>query len=458
MSCARIGAMLGAAMLATPAARAAAAAPPRPNIVFVLFDDLGYGEPPSFRADSPFRTPALDALARDGMRFTDAHSAAAVCTPTRYGVLTGRYPWRIGQYGVLQTYSAPIIPPSRPTVASLLRAQGYRTACFGKWHLGLRYADGKPDGGRGKPPTGARIAEGPLQLGFDRFSGYTHAGNIGMIIEDDRVATNLPPVEVQPFLARQAVAWLGDRARSRDPFFLYFPLCTPHEPHVPSSDFRGRSGQKDYGDWIMQGDDVVRQLREALDRAGLASNTLLLVSSDNGAEHRAYPPLRGSKRDIWEGGHRVPFYAYWPGTVAAGASSGQTLCLNDLLATAAELAGVAVPPEAGEDSVSFAPALRGVAEAPLREATVHQSAGGALAIRQGDWKLVVSKQGAPRQLFNLRDDLGEQTDARKTHPEIAQRLESLLQRYVEQGRSTPGPPQPAGARVPALEGKKEKKK
>lgn len=408
-----------------------------PNIVFILFDDLGYGEPGCYRSDAPFKTPNLDRMAREGMRFTDAHSASAVCTPTRYGVLTGRYPWRIGQYGVLTTYSPPIIQRSRPTVASLLKEQGYRTACFGKWHLGMTWPAGGKKGDSDAASIGTKVAHGPTSLGFDRFAGYTHARNIGMIIEQDAVATNVEPVAVQPLLADRAVAWIEESARAGGPFFLYLPLCTPHTPIVPAPEFRGPEDKDDYAAWIAQGDAVVGRVLDAIDRAGLASNTLIIATSDNGAAGRAYPPLRGSKTMIWEGGHRIPFLTRWPGQVAAGSTNNHTICLNDLFATAAELSGAKVPAAAGEDSFSLVTELRGTAREAVRPYTVHQSHAGALAIRQGPWKLIF-EGGGKTALYNLETDLGEQEDVAKVHPDVVKRLTSLLQESIDRGRSTPG--------------------
>ncbi|MBM3883802.1 MAG: arylsulfatase [Verrucomicrobia bacterium] len=414
----------------------------RPNLVLVLFDDLGWGQPPSYRAESALRTPNLDQLAQEGMRFTDAHTASAVCTPTRYGVLTGRYPTRIGQFGVLTTYSKPIIPPTRLTVASLLQQHGYATACIGKWHLGLEWVDGKP-GSETRLPVGARFTSGPNALGFDYFCGFTHARNIGSILEHDRVVANVTAIENQPLMIQKAVAWLRQRPKDQ-PFFLYFPMCPPHTPIAPAAEFVGRSGARDpvgndpaYGDWLYQGDHMLGQIVEALERTGLARNTLLIATSDNGAEGRPYAPLRGSKRSIYEGGHRVPFAARWPGRIAPGTVCDDVICLNDLLATAAEIVGAKLPDAAGEDSVSILPALLGTARAPVREATLHQSSTGDLAIRQGPWKAIFHKDGQ-RELFQLADDLSETTDVLGDHPAVARRLNALLQEYLDRGRSTPG--------------------
>ena len=430
--------MLSAGLSAALLVGGAGAAPDRPpNIIFILFDDLGYGEPACYRSASPFQTPNLDRLAREGMRFTDAHSASSVCTPTRYAVLTGRYPWRAGQFGVLAHTSPPLIPADRLTVAGLLKSNGYHTACFGKWHLGLRI-------------DGREVRDGPLTRGFDVFCGYTEARSIGTIIEQDALADPLAPVEVAPMLERKTVAYLDERARDGRPFFLYVPLSQPHLPHMPAPDFRGRSGAKEYGDWMLQGDATVGRILAALDRHQLASNTLVLVTSDNGAQGRVYPPLRGCKASIWEGGHRVPFLARWPGRIQAGSTCCDTICLGDLLATCADLVGAKLPDEAAEDSVSLLPDLLGRATGPVREATVHQSMRGDLAIRAGPWKLVFLKDGG-RELYNLETDLGETRDRAAAEPEVAARLAARMQRYIEDGRSTPGAPQKNGA-VVSLQG------
>ena len=428
----------------------------KPNIVFVLFDDMGYGEPGCYRAESRLKTPNLDRLAAGGMRFTDAHSASAVCTPTRYGILTGRYPSRVGQYGVLTTYNPPIIPKSRLTVASLLKQQGYETACIGKWHLGMKW-DGTP-GSQSRIPVGSRILSGPNDLGFDHFHGFTHARNIGTIIEQDRVVENVSAVDNQPRMIASAVEWLEKR-ESGKPFFLYFPMCPPHTPVVPAPEFAGKSGAVDevkkdpaYGDWVYQGDHMLGRLMDTLERKGLAENTLVIATADNGASGRPYPPLRAHKGSIYEGGHRVPFIARWPGRIKAGSVSDQIVCLNDLMATCAEIVGATLPDNAAEDSVSFLPALLGTARGPLRETILHQSHQADLAIRHGSWKLVFHRNGK-KELFDLAKDPGESKDLAAGHPEVVERLSGLLQRQIDEGRSTPGKRQPRekSARWPAFE-------
>ena len=415
-----------------------AAAAERPNIVFVLFDDLGYGQPPSYRSESEFSTPNLDRLASEGMRFRDAHSASAVCTPTRYGVLTGRYPMRIGQYGVLTTYSGPIIPSSRTTVASLLRRNGYHTACIGKWHLGLLWEEGRP-GAQNRVPVGSRLASGPGDLGFDYFCGFTHARNIGTVIEQDAVIANVEAVENQPLLLDKAVQYLEGRAEAGGPFFLYLPVCPPHTPIVPAEAYRGRGGvpgnEAEYGDWVYQGDAILGEVLETLERLGLADETLVMAASDNGAEGRSYPPLRGSKRSVYEGGHRVPFAVRWPGVVRPGSVCEETVCLNDLLATCAAIVDEALPDDVGEDSFSLLDAF--TERGPVRKSTVHQSHRGDLAIRAGDWKLILFRDGR-RELYDLANDLQETVDLFDERQEVATRLSDQLQQIVERGRSTPG--------------------
>ncbi|MEZ6055919.1 MAG: arylsulfatase [Planctomycetaceae bacterium] len=408
----------------------------RPNIVFVLFDDLGYGQPKSYSADSTFPMPNFDRLVREGMRFTDAHSAAAVCTPTRYGVLTGRYPARISQFGVLTTYSKPIIPKTQPTVASFLKQQGYETACIGKWHLGWNWVDGKP-GKESSVPIGARLTDGPNAVGFDHFYGFTHARNIGTIVEQDAVVAHVPQSENQPLMIDHAIQWIEERQTSDKPFFLYFPMCPPHTPVAPSAEFIGKSGAEDkvkkdprYGDWILQGDAMLGRILDALDRTGMAENTLIIATSDNGAEHRAYAPLRESKRSVYEGGHRVPFVARWPGKIAAGSQCDATICLNDLFATAADIVGQPLPDGAGQDSSSLLPAFLGTPDKLTRLHTIHQSMAGDLAIRQQQWKYIRFKNGR-RELYSITDDLSETEDLVAKHPDIAKRLDALLTKTLK---------------------------
>ncbi len=254
------------------------AAVERPNIVFVLFDDFGWGQPPSYRGDSPFKTPSFDRLAREGMRFTDAHSAAASCTPTRYGLLTGRYPSRIGQFGVLNTYSGPIIPKERLTVAAFLKRKGYHTACIGKWHLGMTWPGDEQT--RSKiPAVGTHFEDGPTTRGFDYFYGFTHARNIGCILEQDVVVSHVEAVENQPLMMVKAIEYIDERSRSeKQPFFLYFPMCPPHKPVTPIPEFSGKAGGAGkggkYADWVYQGDYMLGLILDELEKRGLSRKTL----------------------------------------------------------------------------------------------------------------------------------------------------------------------------------------
>ena len=420
----------------------------KPNILFVLFDDMGYGEPTSYRPESLFKTPNIDRMAKEGIRFTDAHASAASCTPTRYGFLTGRYPHRIGQFGVLSTFSPPLIPETRLTVASYLKQNGYATACIGKWHLGMNW--GRPKiKGKDKPQKELKIGEkmtgGPNAIGFDYFYGFTHARNIQTIIEQDTVVKEVKPIENQPLMIAKAIDFLKERSLNKEkPFFLYFPMCPPHKPVVPAPQYVGKGGKVgkgSYSDWVYQGDDMLGQLLDTLESTGLADDTLVLVSADNGAAGRTYLPLRDNKGSIYEGGHREPFLARWPGRIKPGTTSDQIISITDIFATCASLLGKALPENAGEDSVSFLKCLYGQQKGPFREASVQQSGKKALAIRKGKWKLIVHGDNK-RELFDLNADIGEKYNLIETNPEVATELALLLQSYLDKGRSTPGKAQP----------------
>ena len=420
----------------------------KPNILFVLFDDMGYGEPTSYRPESLFKTPNIDRMAKEGIRFTDAHASAASCTPTRYGFLTGRYPHRIGQFGVLSTFSPPLIPETRLTVASYLKQNGYATACIGKWHLGMNW--GRPKiKGKDKPQKELKIGEkmtgGPNAIGFDYFYGFTHARNIQTVIEQDTVVKEVKPIENQPLMIAKAIDFLKERSLNKEkPFFLYFPMCPPHKPVVPAPQYVGKGGKVgkgSYSDWVYQGDDMLGQILDTLESTGLADDTLVLVSADNGAAGRTYLPLRDNKGSIYEGGHREPFLARWPGKIKPGTTSDQIISITDIFATCASLLGKALPENAGEDSVSFLKCLYGQQKGPFREASVQQSGKKALAIRKGKWKLIVHGDNK-RELFDLNADIGEKYNLIKTNPEVATELALLLQSYLDKGRSTPGKAQP----------------
>jgi arylsulfatase A-like enzyme len=465
----------------------------RPNVVYVLADDLGYGDVRCLNPAGKIATPHLDRLAAAGMAFTDAHSSSAVCSPTRYGVLTGRYNWRSSlKRGVLGGFSRRLIEPDRLTVPALLKQHGYHTACVGKWHLGMDwplkdggFATDYPDGW--KVDYAQPIVNGPTAVGFDEYFGISASLDMPpyVFVANDR-ATAVPTVEktwirkgpaaadfeaidVLPALTAKAVEYIGRRATAGTPFFLYLPLNAPHTPILPTADWQGKSGLNPYGDFVMQTDATVGRVLDALDRAGVADDTLVIVTSDNGCSPLAdFPALtaqghnpsyhfRGHKADIFDGGHRVPFLARWPGRIKPGTTSDQLVCLTDLMATCADILGAKLPDAAGEDSVSLLPALEGRAAGPLREAVVHHSIYGAFAVRQDQWKLELcpgsggwsaprpgrddTSQLPPVQLYDLGSDVGETTNVQDKHPDVVARLTRLLERYVAEGRSTPGAPQ-----------------
>ena len=468
-----------------------------PNIVYILADDLGYGDVQCLNPEGKIATPNMDRLAKAGMVFTDAHSGSAVCTPTRYGIMTGRYCWRSTlKSGVLYGYAPPLIDPKRLTVASLLKGHGYRSACIGKWHLGLGWStnDGKA-AAEGTVDYAKPISGGPVALGFDYYFGIPASLDMDpfVYVENDRVveaptdriegkdgyayfrggpiAPGFKHAGVLPTLTEKAVACIDEHAKKHTeaPLFLYFPLSAPHAPILPSPEFEGKSGLGPYGDFVMQVDWTVGQVIEAIERNGMADNTLFIMTSDNGcspvanfknlAEHGHFPSyhFRGYKADIFEGGHRIPFIARWPGRIKPGTVCDHTICLTDLMATVADIVGAKIPDDAGEDSISILPALLGKAEKPAREATVHHSINGSFSIRRGQWKLEfcpdsggwseprpgeAKKLGLPRiQLYDLTADIGERKNVQDQYPEVVKELTELLEDYIAKGRSTPGAPQ-----------------
>ncbi len=452
------------------------AAASRPNIVLILCDDLGYGDVQCLNLEhGKIQTPHIDKIADQGMTFTDAHSGSSVCTPTRYGLLTGRYSWRTRlQSGVVSGYKPCLIAPDRLTVAGLLQKQGYATAILGKWHLDFQYQD--PVSGemlkrphrklKKMPPVGAKIPDGPVNRGFDTYHGFHHAGDMQAVIEDDTVIVHEDEINMLPRLTRKAVAYIEARAKSPDqPFFLYVPLGSPHTPIVPSKEWQGKSELGPYGDFVMQTDATVGAITDALEKNGFADNTLLIFTSDNGCSKAANIPAlrkqghtvsaqyRGSKADLWEGGHRVPFLVRWPSKVESGSTSDQLITLLDVFATVSDITGEKAPAMA-EDSVSFLPALSGQAIQSTRKGVIHHSISGHFAYRQGKWKLLLAKASggwtspkenqagadAPQaQLYDMENDPGEQNNLYLSHPEVAQRLLANLTADVQSGRSTDGP-------------------
>lgn len=495
-----IGATAGALALTgcvTPKRETIAPKTEKPTIIYILADDLGYGDVHCLNPEGKIPTPHMDRLAREGIVFTDAHSGSAVCTPTRYGVLTGRYSWRTRlKSGVLFSYDTPLMDPKRLNVASLLKTEGYRTACIGKWHLGLDWAT--TDGKRACAENvdyARPVGGGPTANGFDYFFGIPASLDMEpyLYLENDHVVA--PPTghiegskspaffrggpiapgfrheDVLPALTGKAIETIDRHAAQHAdaPLFLYFPLSAPHAPIVPSGDFQGVSGLNVYGDFVCQVDWAVGQVLDAVERNGMAHNALIIVTSDNGCSpeadfgqlhgmgHHPSYHFRGHKADIFEGGHRIPFLARWPERVPPGSTCGDTVCLTDLMATAAEIVGRPLPDNAGEDSVSMLPALMGCTPRAAREAIVHHSINGSFSIRAGRWKLALcpgsggwskprpkdpeTKTLPPVQLYDLQTDVAETRNVQKDHPEIVERLTRLLEKYISEGRSSPGTPQ-----------------
>lgn len=409
----------------------------KPNIIYILADDMGYGDVSCLNENSKIRTTHLDRLAAEGMAFRDAHSTSAVCTPSRYSILTGRYNWRSTlKQGVKWGYSRPLIEEGRTTAASFLKGHGYRTACLGKWHLGWHWGR---QAGTTEPAESVLdtpefegenidfsqpIQNGPTAFGFDTFFGISASLDMPpyVYIENDRVTAppdrivpesggkemwRAGPIgpdfehrEVLPLLTRKAVAFIDEQAVQDAPFYLYFPLPAPHTPILPTDEFVGSSGTNSYGDFCLQVDDTVGQLMAALERHDIADNTIFIFTSDNGCSPRVdYAELatfghnpsyvfRGHKADIYEGGHRIPLIVRWPDVIAPGSVCDETVCLVDFLATCADILGDPLPDDAAEDSVSNLPLWRGEPQdTSLREATVHSSMDGSLSIRRGRWKL-----------------------------------------------------------------------
>lgn len=424
----------------------------QPNIIYILADDMGYGDVSCLNPYSKIKTPNLDRLAKEGITFSDAHAGSAVCTPTRYGILTGRYCWRTRlKSSVLWPWDGPLIEADRLTVGDFLQQHGYTTACIGKWHLGWdwpsrdssiisdqvtmgQYDRASRTAIADKVDFTAEIKNGPLSYGFDYYFGddvpnfppYCFIennktlgipldqkpdsihGNPGPMLEGWRMESVMPALTAKGIEYIRAETGEGLFKRNRDkPFFLYFPLTAPHTPIAPAEEFRGKSEAGAYGDFVQQVDWTVGKIMETLEEEGLVDNTLLIFTSDNGSPARdgtnmagpinsigalGHNPsyiYRGIKADIWEGGHRVPFIARWPRKIKPGTESKEVICHTDLLATLSGMMDKPLPVNSAEDSYNILPALTGEEYSqPIREATVHHSSLGSFAIRQGKWKLI----------------------------------------------------------------------
>jgi arylsulfatase A-like enzyme len=475
-----------------------------PNIIYVLADDLGYGDLSAFNINSGIRTPHLDQLAEEGMKFTDAHTTSAVCTPTRYGILTGRYNWRSTlKNGVLRGHSRSLIPAGRATVASMLQEQGYHTAFIGKWHLGWNWATKEAPASeeeRWSEETfdtidfSKPITFGPKELGFNYSFG--HAASLDMapyVYVENGVATQIPSKEtvdkgkytwwrkgptaddfiheeVTPVFFRKTMDHVREMAQQEKPFFIYLALPSPHTPILPTEAWQGKSGLNPYADFVLEIDDYMGQLMRTIKEAGIEQNTLVIFTSDNGcspqadfevlaeAGHNPSYIYRGHKADIYEGGHRVPFIAKWPAIIKPGWVSDETISTADLMATCAEITGYNLRDNEGEDSYSLLPLFKSkMMDEPLREATVFHSINGSFAIRQGDWKLIMCPGSGgwsfprpsntevidtlpPIQLYNLYVDPAESNNLQGEYPDKVAELKTLLTRIILDGRSTPGEP------------------
>lgn len=489
----------------------------KPNIIIIYTDDQGYGDVSALNPDAKFRTPNIDRIANEGVIFTDGHSSDGVCTPSRYSLVTGRYSWRTSlKRGVLGADGPCLIEPGRMTIASLLQEHGYHTAMIGKWHLQMEFAGKKGQDRDWSLP----FEDGPINHGFDYFFGIPASMNYGILtyLENnqvldppilwtkkkkvteprsfrDAVRPNdyrmTPPFEKEPgkgggwieaapsfndelvletfaSKAEDYIKTAAEKAKNGTPFFLYLPLTSPHLPHCTHPDFQGRSNCGNYGDFMEETDHRVGQVLNALDASGIAENTLVIFSSDNGAEtnyeyqrdtyqHYSSLHFKGGKRDIYEGGHRVPFLMRWPAAIQSGSQIDLPVCQTDYLATIAAIIGAEVPENAGEDSYNLLPALTEKKyDNSLREAVIHHSASGHFAIREGKWKLnlfrgsggslkpsFVEPQAGEAifELYDLEADPGETKNLYFDHPQLVERLQQKITDMVKNGRSTPGAPQ-----------------
>lgn len=478
-----------------------------PNIVIIYADDMGYGDLNCQNPASKIPTPHLDRLASEGMRFTDAHSSSGICSPSRFALLTGSYHWR-RQHGIVGAFGKPFFEDSDITLPQVLKTKGYTTACIGKWHLGWNWEfKGEPSGevmqwGRvtkfyspDQIDWTLPVSGGPLDRGFDYYFGdetinfppYAWVEN-DRIVEaptEDMDINNIGfdtkegqwefrpgpkvkgwnPYEVLPALTGKAVEWVS-RQDGKTPFFLYFALPSPHAPIIPNDEFDGQSQAGAYGDFVVQTDWVAGQVLQALRDKGLEEETIVIFSADNGPEayaweraekygHFSMGQFRGLKRDVWEGGHHVPFIVKWPGRITAGSVSDEVISQVDIMATLARITGIELPEEAAPDSYDFLPVLTGEAyQSPLREATVHNTNQAIWGIRKGDWLYINNHTGGLREmpesfkklrgytdfetpglLFNMKEDEEQRVNLYEKYPEKVQEMEDLLRDY-RNSRST----------------------
>jgi len=454
-----------------------------PNVIFVFTDDLGYGDVTCYNPESRINTPNIDRLAMQGMTFTDAHTAAAVCTPSRYGLLTGRYCWRTElKRGVHGGYDLPLITPERMTIGNLFQDKGYKTAAIGKWHVGMEWTL-KEDIERDEQEEETVDHTAPLKItpvdqGFDYYfgtSGCTSDDSPFAFIENRNVLGNpLVPLEglnvvgdgtfikdvlmtedwmhekADTIFTNKAIEFMKKQVHNENPFFVYLALSLPHIPWTPAEFVKGSTGAGLRGDLVALIDFCMGEIDEALKEMGVEDNTIVIFSSDNGPRegvngHQSAGPLRGQKGSIFEGGHRVPLIIKWPGKVEASSRTDETVCMTDFMSSFADMLGVELPDNAGEDSYNIMPVILGEQyESPLRESTVHHSGGGAFAIRKGDWKIIFgevehgempgdavtwSEEG---YLFNMKEDPYETRNVYDEYPEVVSQMNGLLEEYLEE--------------------------
>lgn len=480
---------------------AVAAEATKPNVVIIYTDDQGFGDVSSLNPKAKFETPNYDRLAREGISFTNAHSSDTVCTPSRYGLLTGRYAWRTTlKRSVMGSEGKCLISDDTLTVPSFLKSNGYATAMVGKWHLGMTF-DGQP----GDRDWSVPVKDMPLDKGFDYFFGIPASLNYGILAWFEGRHAEVPPtmftakkankrhvdyrirppyqdsaaetkrvlkkaaIEVAPdfidnqCLTRftdQAISWMGDHLQSgkangkvADPFFLYLPLTSPHYPVCPLPEFHGKGDCGGYGEFMIETDHRVGQILDFLDEQKIADNTIVIVTSDNGPEkswqqrvkefkHASNGGFRGGKRDIYEGGHRVPFLIRWPKGIAnPGRTSDRLTGQTDIFATLAEVLGKSVPDSAAVDSCSFAKVLIDADDSEGRPALINHGINGRFAVTEGHWKLVMPHRKAKTELYDLKNDPSESVNLSGKRPDVVRRLQAALTQIVCEGRTTSGPKQ-----------------
>lgn len=469
----------------------------KPNIIYILLDDLGYGDVSTLNPESKIKTPNIDTFREQGMSFTDAHTSSSVCTPTRYGIITGRYNWRSPLKGqVLQGTSKALIPTSRKTVAQMLKDNGYYTGFIGKWHLGWDWGikEGVTFDPDAKDPNqidfSKPVTNGPKELGFDYsygvaastdFPPYVYVEN-GKILQapsgtskakgDDRygwfrtgpIADNYEHTDVTPNFFRRGQKFVKEHAKDKKPFFLYLPIPAPHTPILPVKEWQGKSGLNPYADFVMMIDWYIGEFMKSVKEAGIEDNTLIVFTSDNGCSRRANYKLlaekghhpsyifKGEKTDIFDGGHRVPFIVRWPKEIKANSEYKKLICTTDFMATCADIVDYKLQDNEGEDSFTMLPALKGGEMA--REDVIHHSGAGMFAIRTADWKMIFTNSSGGRgyptakdakklslpkyQLYNMKDDVSEKVNLYQKKPEVEKSLANRIGKIINDGRSTEG--------------------